>query len=118
MIKALRWDRGQFAITVGKGDQVARQTVYGWVDQAKLWGIHRMADFYIITHLPSGRAVTRFGGAAGKRATARAFCAAITPLCDWRDLDPEKIGADAALAERLHRIALTLTGATTGSRFH
>jgi len=41
MIKALRWDRGEFAITVGKGDQTDRQTVSGWVDQAKLWGIHR-----------------------------------------------------------------------------
>jgi hypothetical protein len=55
MIKGLRWDRGEFAITVGKGDQVARQTVSGWVDQAKLLGIHRMADFYVVTHLPSGK---------------------------------------------------------------
>jgi hypothetical protein len=75
MIKALQWDRGQFEITVGKGDQVYRQTVSGWVDQAKLWRIHRMADLYVGTHLTSGKAITRFGGGAGKRATARTLCA-------------------------------------------
>ena len=94
MIKALQWDRGQFEITVGKGDQVYRQTVSGWVDQAKLLRIHRMADLYVVTHLTSGKAITRFGGGAGKRATARTLCAAITPLADWRNADPEKIGAD------------------------
>ena len=82
MIKALQWDRGQFEITVGKGDQIGRQTVSGWTDQAKLWGIHRMADLYVVTHLPSGKAITRYSGAAGKRATARTFCTAINDLVD------------------------------------
>jgi hypothetical protein len=77
----------------------------------------RIGDLYVITHLLSGKVITRFGGSAGKRATARRFYAAITPLIDWRNTDPEEIGDDAALAERLHQIAAALSG-DTGSRFH
>jgi hypothetical protein len=36
MVKALVWDRGAFEIAVGKGEQAAKQTVSGWVDQQKL----------------------------------------------------------------------------------
>jgi len=80
-------------------------------------------------HPPDGRLVHRHppaerqsgdlvGGGAGKLTTARTFCAAITPLIRWRNTDHEKIGEDAALAQRLHQLATFLTGEETGSRFH
>jgi hypothetical protein len=106
MIKALIWDRGFFPITIGNAEG-QKVEVSGWVDQQKLWGIHRVADANVVTHLRSGRAVTSFGGGASKRATARAFCAAINHLTDWQRTD---IGRDAALARRLHEIAVRLTG--------
>jgi hypothetical protein len=52
-----------------------------------------LADNYVVTHLPSGKSITRFGGGAGKRATARTFCAAINDLIDWRDADPKRLAA-------------------------
>jgi hypothetical protein len=54
MIRALVWGRGQFEIAVGEGEAAGKVTVSGWVDHARLWGIHRMDEFYIVTHLPSG----------------------------------------------------------------
>ena len=118
MIKALTWDRRQFEMIVGKSDQAAAKTVASWVDHQKLWGIHWMADFYVVTHLPSGKAVTRFGGGARKRTTAGTICAASTPLIDWWYTDPEQIGEDVALAQRLHQITTFFTAEETGSRFH
>jgi hypothetical protein len=50
---------------LAKDDDVGRQTVSGCFDQQKLWGICRIYEFYVVTHLPSGRAVTRCGGGAG-----------------------------------------------------
>jgi hypothetical protein len=108
----LTWERAPFVITIGDGEG-EKVEVSGWVDQQKLWGIHRQAEAYVVTHLPTGLRVTAFGGAAGKRATARAFCAAINGLVDWRRAD---IGRDAALADRLHEIAVRLTGAASQRR--
>jgi hypothetical protein len=82
MIKALLWDRGEFAITVGKGDRVAKQVSHrmadclqcGWSSAVRRWNaiaapyaygpkdpgrqelpLHKLM-VYVVVHPPQDRA--------------------------------------------------------------
>ena len=93
-----RWEWGAFAISTTAG----RRYRYGsfW----NQWGVHRTADkWFVVTHLPSGRRLTRFD----RLRIARRFCEAIDRLADWSAIAE----MDRGLALQVHRAALTVTGA-------
>jgi hypothetical protein len=117
------WEPAVFAIAIGtKGGKVDKVPVEGWVDEQGLWGVHVPPPegagdevTYVVTHLPTGRALTGFG--AGKRPSQRtmtraffaahAFCVVISDLTDWRR---SEIVPDPALGRQLNEIAEWLTG--------